>query len=407
MGSSILARAPALVALLFFLPLLKSGLGTDSYATMLAALALGGLASIAFSGIGTVGRRLIGEAHGAGDTQAEASHFRNTIESGMIALIATVPPILLYGWLIGSPGWAIAISIFAPICALANIFDNVRFAYNEHYVTATLYLLFQIVAYAIGFLVPMMSRDPILAALVLMGPLFLASTCGALLLLRRRAYLLHGRHRSGRRALIGEGMRISLADGLMFGMLNLSVVWVDRAGSAALSAWFATLVRLFTSAMSPVVLLLTPLSAYVRLIWAGTTSRRKRLIITATVGLSIGYGLFAGGALFIATRYYLEEALHLASPGPWWLVLPIFLMLGAMIAIKSYSLVAYMVLDSRHLTNGATAILFIALPVSVLCAWMATPIATLATVSLCVAIPLVALLIGNARRALVAQNLRD
>jgi hypothetical protein len=74
-GTNFLTRIPGAVGLLWLLPLLRFGLGTDDYANLLASMALASAAAFQPGGFNLIGRRLIGEAYSNSDRAGEADAF--------------------------------------------------------------------------------------------------------------------------------------------------------------------------------------------------------------------------------------------------------------------------------------------------------------------------------------------
>ena len=356
-GSNLMARIPGAVGMLWFLPLLLIGLGTDDYAHLLSAMALGAGSAFLIGGISLVGRRAIGEAYANGDTQSEADSFVTLIVVNTGALAVALMIIAGYTWMRGAPG-AVFVAAALPACAIfGNTFDNARSAYNEHYVTAAAQFVFQTLLYTIGLLVPMTRESLILATVVIQGHFVLASVITVILLIHKRPYLLKGRPvdawRMGR-----QGALVSTADGILMMTLSLTVVWLQASGNAAVSAWFATAVRLFQMFLLPIVLLMSPFSSYVRLSWNRKSASKQRAYSKLLLAAALGYGLMASVGLLIGSELYIGGVLGLPDPDSWALILPIFLLFGAIVAYQSYTSVAYLVLDdpaqmSTWITTGA------------------------------------------------------
>ena len=87
-AANFLTRVPGAVGLLWFLPLLHTGLGTAGYANLFSAMALAVSAGFLSGGVAIVGRRLIGEAYAKGDRQAEADHFMTSMVANTMAEVS-------------------------------------------------------------------------------------------------------------------------------------------------------------------------------------------------------------------------------------------------------------------------------------------------------------------------------
>jgi hypothetical protein len=354
LGTNFATRIPGLIGVLFFLPLLRFGLGTDAYAGLLAASALGTAASFLSGGFNVVGRRLVGEAYSTGNIRAEATAFASLSAASAASLLFALVIIIIYCSAAGA-GIPFLIAAALPIiAAFFNTFDNVRSAYNEHYVTATLLIILQLIAYAVGFLVPFTRQHLVVSAFVLASPYLLASLFALALLLRKRSYLIGGSWEFTWR-IIRDGTVYALADGLLTATLSLAVVWLDTAASAQTAAWFATLVRLFQIFLVPVLLLLLPLSSYIRVIWNASGPAKQRAFASLTLVMGLGYGGVVGIALLFVSQIYIGDVLHLRAPENQLYVLPCFVFFAAIVAYRSYSSIAYLVFDDpSHLSWWTT-----------------------------------------------------
>jgi hypothetical protein len=268
LGANFLTRIPGAVGILWFLPRLRFGLGTDDYANLLASLALGTASAFLCGGFNTVGRRLIGEAYANNDREREANALASLLVANTGALILALAIIVACCWMRGGGGGVLVVAMLPAVATFLTTFDATRSAYNEHYVTATLLFVLQVAVYAVGFLVPTTSHSLVLGALVLQSAYVLTSLITFALLLGNRPYLVDGRPVDAWR-LARKGTMLAIADGFATATLSLSVVWLQTSSSATTSAWFATVVRLFQTFLVPVVLLLMPLSSYVRILWNG------------------------------------------------------------------------------------------------------------------------------------------
>jgi hypothetical protein len=354
LGANFATRIPGSIGVLFFLPLLRFGLGTDDYARLLAASALGTAATFLSGGFNVVGRRLVGEAYAAGNTRGEAAAFVSLSVANGASMLLALMIISIYCSTVGA-GIPFLIAAALPvISAFFNTYDNVRSAYNEHYVTATLMIILQLIAYTVGFLVPFTRQHLVVSAFVLSSPYLFASFIALALLLRKRSYLIGGTWQfTGR--IVRDGTVYALAEGLLTATLSLAVVWLDTVATAQTSAWFATLVRLFQIFLVPVILLLLPLSSYIRVIWNASGPAKQRAFASMTLVLGLGYGALVGIALLFVSRIYIGGMLHLPAPDSLLYVLPCFLLFAAIVAYRSYSSIAYLVFDDpSHLSWWTT-----------------------------------------------------
>lgn len=351
-GLNFLTRVPGAIGLLWFLPLLRFGLGTEDYSDLLASLALGTAAIFLIWGFNTIGRRVVGEAYAADDHAAQANGFISLIVTNCVAAIFSAIFVGMFGWLRGEEPVLVLIALLPVITGFFSLFDDVRAAFNEHYINALLLLIFQSCAYLIGFLVLVTQKDILLAALVLSSPYILTSVVSGVYLLWHRPYLLAGQP-TVIRQFLSQGMMVAMADSFLLATLSLSVVWLQTTIGSANSAWFATMVRLFQTFLAPVLLLLFPLSSYIRLRWNTKSRLQQQTFIKLTVSLGMIYGSIVAFALFVSLRFYVQDLLNLPLPTMMEIV-PIFICFGAIIAYKTYASIAYLVIDNpTHLSSRA------------------------------------------------------
>lgn len=349
-GTSFLTRIPGAIGLLWFLPLLRFSLGTDTYANMLSAMALGSAATFLAGGFHLFGRRLIGEAYARGDRHAEADAFISTLVVNAIAFCIALGIVSIYCWVSHATTTYWIVAVYSVLQMSMQMFDNVRTAYNENYITAILLIVFQTIAYTIGFSIPATREHVILATLVLGGPYLMTSFVTCAMLVRDKAHLF-----SGSPIAVGvvarRGIMQAIADGFLFATLSLSVVWLQMTADADTSAWFATIVRLFQTFLMPISLVMMPLSSYIRLRWNVKSITQQQTYTKVTVGIGVVYGIVVSLALFLASQLYVSRLLHLPVPHD----VSMFFLFGVIVAYKSYSSVAYIVLDETiHLTTWIT-----------------------------------------------------
>jgi hypothetical protein len=397
LGSNFATRIPGAVGVLWFLPLLRFGLGTDDYSSLLAAMALGSAATFLIGGFSTVGRRLVGEAYAASDRLGEASGFISTLLANAAALTLAIMIILIYCTLQHASGEVIIISTLPAIGIFLTTFDNMRAAYNEHYVTATLQLVFQITIYTVGFLVPATRHNLILASLILQGHYLISSLITLGLLLRDKSYLLSGRPR-GIWRIAREGTLVAMADGFLMTTLSLSVVWLQASASASTSAWFATTVRLFQTFLVPVILLLMPLSSYIRILWNNMSPHQQQKYTKLTLWIGVGYGTLVGLALIGVSRLYVGYLLHLPEPGSLVAISPIFLLFGAIVAWKTYSSIAYLVLETSHLSTWTSATLGVSVLFAMAASTTIEPLSVIDVYALMAGLSILVVMFWNAER---------
>ena len=397
-GTNFLTRIPGAIGVLWFLPLLRFGLGTDDYTNLLAAMALGSAAGFLFGGFSVVGRRLIGEAFANSDRAGEANGFVSLLVANAMACCLALLIIAAYCWMRGNSTGFLVVSTLSTFGLFLTTFDNVRSAYNEHYVTATLQFILQVTCYTVGFLVPATRQSLVHGALVLQSHYMLASLITLGLLLRDRPYLLSGRA-IDIWPVARQGTMLAIADGFMMATLSLSVVWLQTSASSTTSAWFATMVRLFQTFLVPVMLLLTPLSSYIRILWNGKSVAQQQAFAKATLFIGLCYGAIVAVALLFVSRFYVGLVLHLPAPGDLFRVLPSFLLFGAIVAYKSYSSVAYLVLDEPvHLSLWTAAAVCAAVALGIAASFAVNPLSAINVYALAAGLSIIVVLFWNAAR---------
>ena len=197
---------------------------------------------------------------------------------------------------------------------------------------------------------------------------------------------------------MSQGILLALADGFLMASLSFSVVWLQSSADSTTSAWFATIVRLFQTLLMPVLLLLHPMSSYVRIRWNSKSVTQRQTFTKVTLVLGFGYGTSVAVALFVASQFYVNHLLRLpiAEVSRVW---PIFLLFGAIIAYKSYSSVAYLVLDKpAHLSSWTTVAISSAVAVGVASSFAVDPLAAVDVYALVAGLSMTAVLSWSAGR---------
>ena len=342
------ARAPSVIGILFFVPLVYRELGDADYGRLMAAISLGGLSSVLLGGGYYLGRRRVGEAMTDNRHDAEAEAFLTLMRASwlaaMIGMVAAVAYALGQSW----SAVFIVVAVLQICAGLIGALDEVRTAYNELYFTATLRAVLQTLAYVIGLSVAWVARSPMLAALVMIGPSIAASLFSTGHLLLRRPYLLKGTGLSAWRAL-REALPIGLIDGLVMLAVNLSVVVVQEALPAQSSAWYATIVRITILLLTLAMLCALPLTSYFRGIWNQRPAAMRSRISFYWMALSFGFGVGTTLALWLANIVYLGIIMGIEAPFPSLETFAIYAGLGAVGAFKFYTAFGYIIMDTRSL----------------------------------------------------------
>nr|WP_299853779.1 WecB/TagA/CpsF family glycosyltransferase [Sphingomonas bacterium] len=341
--------------LLLILPRLYAGLGEERYATMLAALALGGLATFVMGGAGVSGLRVIGAAASEGDRAAEAEMFVSLVAVNLCLTLVLM--MLAFGAeLARGKGLALACVALLPLlqAGLNTTFDNARMAYNEHYRTALLVFCGQLIWYALFFAVPSFSANIFLAATIFHAPITLASAVNGLWLVARRPYLLRGRP-SRAAEVLRAGFSFGTAEGLLMCAPAIALIWFDAVATPATTAWFATQTRLFQMCLSPLLMIILPLAAFIRITWVTASAERQRgtirsvfaLGLAGLLGMTIGLGLLG--------PFYAFHWLGLGLPAHWPTLAAIFILFGTVTCYRIFAAIAYLVLDATDLAHRVIA----------------------------------------------------
>lgn len=360
LGANFGARLPGTLGALLFLPAVHRGLGTAAYAELLAALALGSAGGFLFVGVGVVARREVGSGYDARDAVAEADAAASTLRLATLAWLVSAVAVAAFGVSQHHGAAALAVAQLPLLAAYANIADNVRLAYNEHYVTAGWQTAFQIVFYAAGLSLAAVQSNLLLAALVLQLPYVLASAASLAGLLRRRPHLIGGSAHS-MRDFFAPGMLVALAEGALMCSLNVGIVFLEARAPAETSAWFATVVRLFLMFLAPVISIMLPVSSFLRAGWDRREASRQRLLLARIFWFSAAYGVGIAVLLALASGVYVGRWFDLPRPAPWWQTGWLFLLMASIVLYKGFTAVAYLVLDLRRISIGAIAAMMAAL----------------------------------------------
>lgn len=393
-------RVPSLLVPLVFLPIFLTGLGAERYSGVMAALAIGASASFLFGGYASIGIRGIGEAASRGDHQGEANHFSTLLRLtwGTFLLLSALTATWAY-WS-GQPlGLLLVMLMPIAMSALNASVDSVRVPYNEQYITAAILIGAQIFIYGLSLLfLPFVARNELTAGMILNGPLILASIINGALMLRQRPYLAAGRSL----AVIEpakRGAMVGLADGALMAPISLAVVWLDAVGPADLSAWFATVVRLFQMLLTPMLLMLVPIAGYVRSIWVHSDPARRRTLARASVVGGLCYGVLSALALSILIFFYVKGVMGLAPPGSLAALLPMLAMFAAVTAQKAYAFVANLVLDAQHLARWTLLTMTMSMGIALAFASTSSSFSVITIFCACCALPLLSIVAWNSVRA--------
>jgi hypothetical protein len=349
------SKVPGIVAIFVILPLISRGLGTAAYGELLSALALGSAFTLPFGGINAVGRRLLAAAVGAKDQVEQADVFVTT--TFLMLAVATTAAIVMVcatanSWT--TPAFVL-ISLLPVLSGVFNVFDNLRASFNEHYVTAFLQLLFQTAIYAAAYIMGLPKGSVVVAGLALQSPFLLASLTAAIVLLVQRPFLSTGKIK-GLRPMLLPAIGVMLADGALAFSLNLSVYWLKFSGNAEMAAWVGTFARLFQSFMSPVLLILFPITTYISMRWGRMPLERQSRLNKLFILIGFGYGAIVGAAMAFGGPLYIDHMFNLSVHGDSTDVLALSMFMGSVIAQKAYTMLLYAVSEARFISFGTAVV---------------------------------------------------
>lgn len=348
------AKLPGLLSVFVVLPLISKALGASVYGELLSALALGSSFCLPFGGVKTVARRHLAQAYGKEDRKEQADIF--VTSSGVAAGIALLMAFCLFiaSKSTGTPTVIFIVSLIPVISAFFDNFDSLRSSFNEHYITAKFQLVSQVVIYG-ALLVLGLPDGAILLAGFSMNPYLFASICTFALLIAQRPYLKKGKIK-GVKKLLASSFAVTLSDGLLTTSLSFSVYWLSQAASVDYAAWIGTITRLFLSFMSPIMLVLFPLTGFIAMRW-GTLSKTRRLQMNYIfIGISILMGVVVGGLISLLGPLYVDHMFKLRVTGDAVDVWSLGLFLGAIITQKSYTMLIYSFCEGKFISYGTSIV---------------------------------------------------
>jgi hypothetical protein len=358
-----LSKVPGLVSIFLILPMISRELGAAVYGELLSALALGSAFTLPFGGINAVGRRLLAAAVGAKDQTRQANVFATTtFLMGTVASAAAIIMVLTTAYSWTAPAFVL-ISLLPIFSMLCNVFDNMRAGFNEHYVTALLLLIFQSGIYALVYALGLPKGNVTVAGLAIQAPFFLSSLATAILLISKRPFL-----RSGRivdvRPMLAPAIGVTLADGSLATALNLSVYWLNASGSATMAAWVGTFARLFQSFLSPVLLIMFPITTFISMRWKSMQPLKQVRLHKLFIFIGFAYGGIVGTAMAFGGPLYIDRMFKLTVQGGGIDIFALSLFMGAMIAQKAYTLLLYAVSEARFISYGTAVVVMLGMSIA-------------------------------------------
>lgn len=366
LGMNLFAKIPGLATPLAVLPAANAALGSENYGRLLATLAIGAAATIMFGGVNAAGRRELGQAIAIANGDDEATAFWTAVLSAVIILALSALAVGGAIVLISDFTVWVLVGILPLVGAFLNTFDNLRAAYNEHYVTAGLQAVIQ-TAFVFAFLAfGLPEGSVVVAALALVAPYALASLGTFVLILMERPYLVATAPRFRFRRFVGRATVASLSDGLVPVVVNLELFLLSALNADVVAAWFGTIYRLFNTLVAPLMLVLLPISTFSGLRWwTLSPSRRLRTIcLFALAGL--GYGVVVSCMMATVGYLYIRGAFTLGAHTTWSDHAMVCVLFLGIIAHKSYGMLILSFDTPRFFAVATTVVTIIALALAVL-----------------------------------------
>lgn len=340
---NIVAKLPGLYGTFIFLPIIAINLGSKDYSSMMQLLSLGGVFTFIYGGINTVSRRRMSISLSSA-TDEENIINKNFSLSIMVSFYFLIITSFLIITFIYYQKLSLTYSIIAilPILAsTANIFDNIRSSYNEHYVTAILQTITQTIFYLVAYCFFMKSQNSILLAFIIQGSYIIASLLTGALLVKDKSLKIIPIDYKNIKAFITEAFPVSFSDGILFLVINLSIFWLGTTSEHDLTTWFSTFSRMFITLLSPIMLIILPITGFIGFKWANFSKEKKKATLTAFSLFSLIYGIITFFTLWLIVSDYIMNSIKLINNIPEIAVIGASLLFSSIIAIKSYSLLIF------------------------------------------------------------------
>ena len=351
------AKLPGLISVFIILPEISRSLGSEDYGRLLAAIGLGTSFCFPLEGLKTVGRRQLAMAYGAKDRTKQAQVFMTVVFSAFS--ISVLLMLIVSGF--STSSWPtsvfVIVSLFPIIGSFLNTFDSIRAAFNEHYITAKFQLWSQLALYGLVILIGIPVGAIFLSGVV-MQPYAIASLATMLFLIFQRKYLLFGKIK-GVLSFFRASIAVTLSNGIMTSLMGYTIYWLSQYYSADYAAWVGTIYRLFTTFVSPLMLVLFPLTSFISIHWADLSLKRKQQTHYVFILFGLGFGAFISCLIGFAGPVYIEYMFDLPVKGSMWDVVALSLFLGAIVAQKIYTMLIYSFCEGIFISYSSTILVLI------------------------------------------------
>lgn len=351
-GFNLVSKSPSVLTLLFVLPIINQSLGTALYGEFLAMLALGSAFTLAFGGINIVARRELAAAYVANDPKREATAVWNGIFCSFIAALSAGTIVLFVSHFSISSRSLAVVAILPIATSLANTFDNIRAAYNQHYVTAIFQTVTQLAIYCPVIAGGLAPGSLILFGFVLQAPFILASALTFALLLWEKPHIRSIQKPQQIGIMLRSAMYVTLSDGAIFAALNASLYVLGAIGAVEIAAWYGTLTRAFQTLLTPVLLVMLPLSSFIAIRWMSWKATTRQHAIRVIAVVSLCYGLSAAFIMMSAGDAYLRVFFPSVPRFPFEHLVCLAIFFCAVLTQKLYTQLIYSVARASLLSIG-------------------------------------------------------
>ena len=157
------------------------------------------------------------------------------------------------------------------------------------------------------------------------------------------------------RKIMKGSVLFSVGEGALSAAISASVFLLTTFGTREEGAWYGTFARLFQSILTPLLLVMVPISSFITTRWRGLDKKRQRLLLSASTAAGVLYGAFGAACLTFGGRPFLERFYHLPPVGTGAEVAAISLLFLGILSEKAYGMVVYALDNGRTLSLGAFA----------------------------------------------------
>ncbi|SDH20506.1 hypothetical protein SAMN05216338_1006165 [Bradyrhizobium sp. Rc2d] len=349
---NVISKSPAVLNIAFILPLIHKSLGTALYGEFLSMLALGSSFTLFFGGINTVSRRHLSAAHGSNNKAEESKIISDAVGCAMIAAILSGIVVAAIASRTASAPALVFAALLPIFAAFTNTFDNLRAAYNEHYITAILQTIAQVIVYVWVIYSGLEPGALLASALTLQLPFIVASVLTFLLLLWKRDHLRVVAAPQRIAATFRSAFYVTLSDGALFAALNASLYGLGALGAVGVAAWYGTLIRVFQTLLSPALLIMLPITSFIAIRWVSWTTIQRTKAWRSVAAISFGYGILVSLLFTIGANPYLTALFPDVPRFSAFHLICLAFFFGTVVCQKVYSQFTYSIAEGKSLAVG-------------------------------------------------------